>query len=95
MSDNDYFDPIYLWVYIPLLCILGIAAVLAFLFLVWPNSKLPRSFLPPAFMIALIANILMLIWTITYMTTIYKYDKAYVQTYDHDSGIEDSGEQHP
>ena len=95
ISDNDYFDSIYLSVYIVALCILGLAAILAFLFLVWPNANLPRSFLPPAFLLGLIANVFMLIWTIVYMTTIYKYDKAYVQTYDHDSGLEESGEQKP
>ena len=46
-------------------------------------------------MIALIANIFMLVWTITYMTLLYKYDKAYMSTYDHDTGIEDSGEKKP
>ena len=55
-----------------------------FYYLVVSDSPSSRAVVPWALLIAAIANILLAIWIIYYISGLYPKDKVLIQTYEHD-----------
>ena len=74
--DNDYFDISYGIVYVLILLVYLVAAVLTTVYIACDDSPGTRSLLTLAFLLAAIAELLIALWVIIYITAIY--DKDYV-----------------
>ena len=73
-----------MYVYIGLVALIFIAANLFFWYLVLRDSPGTRALVPWAFLIASIANLLIAIWVIVYICSIYPEDKVYVEKVQYD-----------
>ena len=72
--DNDHFDPIYFQVYVAILGIYLIGIILVSIYLFPSDSPQTRAFLPWGFLVVSIASILLVLWIIIYIGTIYEED---------------------
>ena len=89
ISRNDHFnnDKTYLYGYIGLIAILFVAVNLFFWYLVLKDSPQTRALIPWAFLVASIANLLIAIWIIYYISVMYPENKIYTEkprSYDDD-----------
>ena len=71
IGTNDYFEANFAVVYVLLLVLLFIAAVMAFIYLILDDSRDSRNLVCWAFLLAAIANFLILLWVIIYIACIY------------------------
>ena len=70
--ENEHFDPIYPQIYVSILSLFFISVALILVFIVGPDTPGIRLLVPWAFLIAAIANFLIAIWIIIYISAIYK-----------------------
>ena len=78
LAQNEYFDPIYAYIYFGLLCVYGGAVVLYFVYLVAPDSPRTRGLTPWSLLIAGITSVLIAVWIVVYIYVLYPRDKVYI-----------------
>ena len=82
MAQNEYFDSIYPTVYGVILLPLAVAAGFFLYYFIAKDSPTTRGLLPWGVILAGVTNLLIFIWVIVYITSLYKYDKVYVNSWD-------------
>ena len=78
LAQNEYFDPIYAYVYFALICVYGIAVVMYTVYLFAPDSPRTRSLTPWSLLIGGIVSLLIAIWIVVYIYFLYPKDKVYI-----------------
>ena len=71
IGTNDYFEANYAVVYVLLLVLLFIAVVMAIIYLILDDSRDSRELVSWAFLLAAIANFLIVLWIVIYIAFIY------------------------
>ena len=84
ISQNEFFDSIFLVLYVFLFLGLLVAFVLLLVYLCSTDSHKTRRIVPWALLTAAIVNFLIAFWIFLYIQAIYSYDKVYIQNYDKD-----------
>ena len=80
VGTNDYFDAGYAVVYVLLLMLLFIAAIMALVYLFLDDSKESRELVTWAFLLASIANFLIVVWVIIYIAFIHDRNDVLVSS---------------
>ena len=80
LIHNEYFEPIYMQVYLGLLGIYAVALGLYLAYLVSKDGPCSRCLVPFAVLLAALVNFAIVTWIIVYIYKYYKYDKVYVTT---------------
>mmetsp|Transcript_8292 Transcript_8292/g.13867 ORF Transcript_8292/g.13867 Transcript_8292/m.13867 type:complete len:152 (+) Transcript_8292:23-478(+) len=81
ISNNFYFDPVYPMVYALLLLPMAYS-IGTFIYFYMNDTPGARERAREGFIFAAIANFLIALWIIIYITQIYPYDKVYIKEYD-------------
>ena len=84
ISQNEFFDSIYVVLYVFFFLGLLVAFVILLVYLCSTDSHKTRRLVPWAILTAAIANFLIAFWIFLYIEAIYSYDKVYIQNYDKD-----------
>ena len=93
VMTNEYFDVYYGIVYVIFVVILLVAVCLMLYYWIAEDSKDSRAVVPWGFLLAGIANLLILIWVLVYILALYKKDKVYVpKTIDWGGGESAAGD---
>ena len=77
IATNEYFDLYYSYVYLTILFILMVAVIFQFYYWMADDSKDSREIVPWSFLLAAIANFLLVIWILVYILALYKREKVY------------------
>ena len=80
LVNNEYFDPIYMQVYLSLLGAYAVALFLYLAYLVSNDGPCARCLVPYAILLAGLVNVVIVLWIFIYIYKYYKYDKVYVIT---------------
>ena len=80
ISVNDYFEANFAVVYVLLLILLFIASGMVITYLVTSDSRDMREIVPWAFLLAAIANFLIALWIICYISIIYDRSEVLVSS---------------
>ena len=84
IKENEYYDPIYFWVYMGILGLYAIAVFFYIAYFASYDGPCSRSIVPWALLIAGIANIGLVIWVFVYIYILYKHPKVYVVSGSHE-----------
>ena len=78
LSYNEYFEPMYFYIYLALILVYAVAVVLYCIYLFGKDSPSTRGLTPWALLIAGIVSILIAVWIIVYIFFIYPENKVYI-----------------